>query len=458
MISSAAVHRASWLVLGLSLGGAAGCPQLGAYVCGDDVDCDRAGRAGQCLADGACAYPDEACESGWVRSPNAAERPGQCEPVAGGSESSTETEGDGASGMLEGDTSAGPASTSDSGEIPTCGGLVRLEVTTSFLSASEVLEGYPLLVSLDSRGHAELVAAIAAGGEDPVITDAEGVVLPQELERLDAEAGTLTLWVRLPAYELGEPLPLQLRWGGEQAAGDPAEVWADRYAGVWHMGDALSGIDGDEIKNSASLPEPGLTGGQMQPEQSVTAVAGRGLRFDGSDDVITVDAAFVGQLDSYAITFWVLFDGAVDSPGDYFQRLNGDYFYPRCWRQAGGSVFCQYIVDDVVTSLGSGLDQAPGQLLHLAMMRDAETGKHRLYVDGELVNENDDPLGSTMPDDGYPFEIGRGELGTLPGVIDEVRVSEAPLPPSWVRADYRTQLEPNAVLGSVGAIEPVPCG
>lgn len=454
MISWPAVHRGLLVTVGLSLGVAAGCPRLGAYVCGADEDCDRAGEPGRCLADGACAYPDEACASGLVRSPNAAERPGQCEPEEV-SEGTEQTEGASASGVLEGGTSSSGVVSLDSGPTPACGSLVRIEVATGFLSASEVLEGYPLLVSIED---AELVGSIAASGEDPVVTDAAGMVLAQELERLDEAAGTLALWVRLPAYELGEALSLQLRWGGGQTAADPAEVWTARFAGVWHLGDALSGIDGDELRNSARLGEPGLTEGQLQPEQSVAGVVGRAVRFDGLDDVVLVDAEFVGQLDSYAISFWVLFDGPADAPGDYFQRLNGDYFYPRCWRQAGGDVFCQYIVDDAVTSLGSGLQQAPGQLLHMVMMRDAATGSHQLYVDGELVNENMDPLGSTLPDDGHPFEIGRGELGSLPGVIDEVRVSEQPLPETWIRADYRTQLEPGLALGSVGGIEAVPCG
>jgi hypothetical protein len=451
------VHRGLLVTVGLSLGVAAGCPRLGAYACAADEDCDRAGETGRCLADGACAYPDDGCESGWVRSPNAADRPGQCEPVDA-SESTGQTDGDGASGVLEGSSgsgSSGVVSSGDSGPTPGCGGLVRIEVATTFLSASEVLEGYPLLVSIED---AEIVGAIAASGEEPVITDAAGLVLPQELERLDEGAGTLALWVRLPAYALGESLPLQLRWGGGELAGDPAEVWTERWAGVWHMDDVLSGIDGDEIRNSARSTEPGLTEGQMQPEQSVAGAVGQGLQFDGIDDAVLVDAEFVGQLDSYAITFWVRYDGAADGPGDYFQRLNGDYFYPRCWRQATGSVFCQYIVDDVVTSLGSGLDQEVGQLLHLAMTRDAASGSHRLYIDGELVNENLDPIGSTLPDDGHPFEIGRGELGSLPGSIDELRVSEQALPETWVRADYRTQLEPGAALGSVGAVEMVPCG
>jgi hypothetical protein len=454
VISCTAVHRGLLVTTGLCLGIAAGCPGLRAYVCAGDDDCDRGGQPGQCLADGACAYPDETCESGWVRSPNAADRPGACEPVPG-SEGTGQTDSDGASGMIEGTGPADTGPTTDTGNPPACGSLVRLEVTTTFLSASEVLEGYPLLVSIEDP---EIVAAIAASGEDPVVTDVTGALIAHELERLDQGAGTLALWVRLPAYALGEPLPLQLRWGGGQAAGDAAEVWAGRYAGVWHMGDAPSGIDGDEIKNSARIFEPGLTEGQMQPEQSVPGVVGRGLRFDGDDDAVTVDAEFVGQLDSYSISFWVLYDGPADGSGDYFQRLNGDYFYPRCWRQASGSVFCQYIVNETVTALGSGLEQDSGQLLHLAMVRDADAATHRLYVDGELVNENDDPAGATLPDDGFPFDIGRGELGTLPGVLDELRVSQEPLPPSWVRADYRTQLEPSAALGSVGGIEAVPCG
>jgi hypothetical protein len=448
------VQRGILVTAGFALGVAAGCPRLSAYVCGSDADCDRDGVAdGRCLEDGACAYPAESCESGWVRSPNAAERPGECEPALGeGSGGSTAATDEGSGSGVVG--SSGSADTTESGGTPMCGWLARLEVTTTFLGASEVLEGYPLLLSIDDP---ELVAAIAATGEDPVVTDAAGVPLAQELERLDEAGGTLVLWVRLPSYALGEPIPLELRWGGSAVAGDPAETWAGAYAGVWHMGDVLSGVDGDEIRNSVRLVEAGRTAGQMQPEQSVAGVVGRGVAFDGVDDVITVEAEFVGQLQSYSITFWVRYDGAADGPGDYFQRLNGDYFYPRCWRQVGGPVFCQYIVDDVVTSLGASLDQEVGQLLHMAVVRDAKAGTHRLYVDGELVNENADPPGATLPDDGYPFELGHGELGTLPGLLDEVRVSEQALPQSWIRADYRTQLEPAAVLGSVGVAEAAPC-
>lgn len=451
--------------VGLLLGGAAACPRAPGYACGGDEDCDRAGASGWCLADGACAYPSDACESGWVRSPNALERPGQCETLPGGSSSgstsgsadsagvattsSTTTEGsssDSSTGLL--------AETSESGELPTCGSLVRLTVDTTFLSASEVLEGYPLAIVLDDPA---LVSAIEAGGGSPVVTDDAGVVLAQELERLDAAAGTLAVWVRLPAYALGDLLPLQLRWGGLEGPGDPAEVWVDRYAGVWHMGDPLSGVDGDEIGNSVALLEPGLTGGEMAPAQSVAGVIGRALVFDGLDDVVTVDAEFVGQLESYSITMWVRFDGAANDPGSYFQRLNGESLLPRCWRQPSADVFCQYGFGAGTLGLVTGVLQAPGQLIHLAMVRDAAAATSRVYVDGELLDENTDPPGAVLASGSHPFEIGHGHLGTLPGMIDEVRVSEAALPESWVRADYRTQLQPGLALESVGSIEATPC-
>ena len=444
MVSSGTVRCGSLLLVGSLLGLGLGCLRLSPYACRTDSDCDRTGMQGRCLEDGACAYPDvdDRCEGDWVRSPNAAVEPGGC--VSPGSTGPL-TEGLGtisASGL-------GPT-----GDPPSCGTMAPLEINTAFLSTSEVLEGYPLLLSVESAAIAD---GIAASGGDPVVVGPDGELLASELEGLDPITDTLTMWVRLPSYPLGEPLPLELRWGTSATPGASAEVWADHYVGVWHLGDALSGVDGDEMRNSANVTEPGRTSGQMQPEQSVPGVVGRGLQFDGDDDIVTIDAEFVGQLDSYSISFWVRYDGPADGPGDYFQRLNGDYFYPRCWRLAETVVFCQYTVDEMVTGIGNGFPQEVGQLLHLALVRDAEAATHRFYIDGEQIAQNDDPPGATLPDDGYAFELGHGELGTLPGMLDEVRVADQPLPASWVRADARTQLQPAAVLAGVGAPAPIPC-
>lgn len=466
------MYRSLTGVVGLSLGLLAGCPQLASYACGDDESCNRQGQLGWCAPDGACVYPSDACDSGWIRSPNAAERPGECDPGPGagttdgtgttnaGTTTSSTTQAHVDSSESTTTTSGSDGSTgssSDSGELPGCGWLLALEVSTTYLSASEVLEGFPLAVVIDDS---DVVAAIVAAGTDPVITDADGVVLAQELESIDEAAGTLVVWVRLPAYALGEAVPLQLRWGVRRAPGDPGDVWTDHYAGVWHMGDSLSGVDGDEILNSMNLLEPGLTAGQMAPEQSVAGVMGRGIAFDAVDDVIRVDAQFVGQLESYSLSLWARFEGADGEDVAYFQRLNGTSLMPRCWRMAGGEVFCQYkLVESAAThGLVTDTNHGVGQLMHLAMIRDAAANVTQLYLDGELVDTNVDPPDATLDAGANPFEIGHGHVGSWHGMIDEVRVSEAPLSAAWIRADYRSQLEPSLAVQSVGAVEPVPCG
>jgi hypothetical protein len=440
----------SGLVAGVAI--VAACPSIAPYVCSNDGDCDRGGARGQCLDDGACAYPDDACDSGWARSPNAAQQPGACVPVEVADTSGTTGTAPSSSSTS---TTAMPTS-SDSGPQPSCGQQVRLEIDTDFLSTTEVLEGYPLLVIIDD---AAIVAAMA--GLDPIAVLDDGTVLAMDVERLDAES--LVAWLRLPAYALGEPLPIALQFGPDIVAADATTTWTDRYVGVWHMDEAPSGVDGDEIRNSASPTEPAITVGAMTPEQSVAGAFGRGMQFDGLDDALEIDASFVGTLDSYALSMWMRYDDEDGDRGHFFYRLNGDFHYPRCWRfgtvqDGSDSIFCQYQIDggDPI-ALSTDATQTTGQLVHLAVMRDAATGRSWVHVDGELVGERMDAPGEVLLSGELPLLLGRGEDDlSLDGMIDEVRVSAEPIPETWIRADFRTQVDPTAAVQVVGGIEPIP--
>jgi hypothetical protein len=427
----------------------AGCPGLSPYVCLADADCDRGGVTGVCLEDGTCAYADGECDSGLRRSPNAARDPGACVPVDPSGTTGVEDTGASMTG--------GPSDDASTGVQPgDCGWQLPIVVDTGVLTPGAAVEGYPLLLSLDAPG---LATAIEATDEQPFVTDADGVALPHEWEVVDATTGEVTAWVRLPSYEAGEPLSLSLWLGVPPPESDPAEVWAGTYVGVWHLGDALTGTDDDPIRNSARADEPGFTGGQMQPEQSVEGLVGRGLSFDGVDDIVTIDASFVGQLESYTVSFWARHEGRGAFPSSYFQRLNGDYFYPRCWRLAevdGGQTICQYQIDETIHPLGAGQVHEVDELIHIALVRDAAADRTALYVDGELVNTNDDPVGS-LPDDGHAFELGHGEWGTYTGMIDELRVADRALPAAFFDADFRAHRNPASVLLEVGELQPAPC-
>jgi hypothetical protein len=437
-------------LVGIVAGALAGCPSLKPFACEGDDDCDRGGAMGTCLDDSVCAYPSDACDSGLVRSPNAPEDPGECVPAEATSSASS---GSSASSPTGG---ASSSSLGDTGPQPACGDRVPLQVDVDFLSTTEVLEGYPLLVAISD---ATVVGAVVDAGTPPLFVTTDGSALASDIERIDADA--IVAWVRLPAYALGEPLAIEMHFGPDIVADDPTAVWTGSYVGVWHMDEAPSGVDGDEIRNSAAPSEPALTVGGMTAEQSVPGVFGRGLDFDGADDALEIHADFVGTLDSYALSMWLRYDGN-GNRGHYFYRLNGDTFFPRCWRfgenqKGGDDVFCQYQLEGgEPTSLITNTQQAPGQLVHLAVMRDARTSVHRVYIDGEQTTENMDPEGAALVSGDLPMLLGRGEDEfSLDGMIDEVRVSSAPISATWIRADYRTQLDPAAVVTITGPIEPI---
>lgn len=440
----------AWATLcGLPLAlGLAGCPSLGAYQCERDEDCNRAGVAGACLADAACAYPETSgrCESGWARSPNAADAPGACiedEPVGTSSgPTSSNTSTISATSTSSGQPTSNAAETigpaeSSTGALPCW--QAEVQFPTAVFSPGAGLDGFPLWVTLDPWEGADL---LASGDNDLRITTVNDE--PVAYEREDTLDGRPALWIGLPTFEADETLQLRFTFGPELGTPDASELWTQRYAGVWHMDDVPTGLGGDLVRNSAVASETGTMLGSIQPEQRIAGVTGTALEFDGVDDIVEIAGGFEGELDAYTISMWFRVDSpAGDTRGSPFQRLNGDYFYPRCWHASDGSLglACQHSVSGETSFLGSTMAVPEATMLHFAMVRDPSIEQTTLYVAGEQNNTTSDPAGGVLDTDAalYPFELGHGEWGTLLGAIDEVRVSAQVLSPARLRADYRSQ-------------------
>lgn len=454
-----------WRV-GVILGGLAmvGCPSLGAYQCERDGDCNRDGLAGRCLDDAACAYPENAgrCQSGWARSPNASESPGACidaePPATSGptTETSTSQGGSSSGGTTSSTTDPTVGAESSSGGVSPCDA-AEVVIDTGTFSPAAGLSDYVLWLPLDEwvKGSARL----ASGEYGLRITDAEGNALPYE--RADQFDQTPALWLKLPTFGPGEALPITFTFVPDLEAPDPTEVWSTDFLGVWHLDDAPMGLDGDITSNAARPEEPGVMLGTMTPEQHVQGQLGSATAFDGEDDVIEIAATFQGDLVAYSVSAWARIDTKnVDSRGSFFQRLNGDNFYPRCWHNSdsGGSLFCQHQVDTVVSGVGTGEQLPIGEFFHIALVRDPDTAETTVYLNGDSRGTMSSPEGGTLDTDAppFPFEIGHGEWGTLTGLMDEVRVSRAVDSPQRVRADYRSQAGALQVA-EFGPLQPTSC-
>ncbi len=111
---------ATLAVVGLSV---AACFEIDAFECGSDDGCVRDGTAGRCEAGGVCAYPNDACDSGWRYSPNAGSLAEMCVPPEG--EADTDVTG----GTSTGTVPASSSSESSSGGegSPSCAGCERVK-------------------------------------------------------------------------------------------------------------------------------------------------------------------------------------------------------------------------------------------------------------------------------------------------------------------------------------------
>jgi hypothetical protein len=423
------------------------CPSVSPFACEESSQCDRDDEIGVCI-DGDCAYDDQMCPgSGLKFSPNAGDRAGECVP-AGGTESTGTT-----------DTSSSSADDASSGDIPTCGTRRIVELDAGLLGPTS-LPGYPALVVI--ADDPTLAADVLPDASDVWFADESGDALPHEIDAWDPDSGTLSAWVRLPGWTIGTPLVVALHAGDPEHAPEPtpAAVW-DSFSAVWHLGDALSDEEGEVVRDSSAALNHGFALGGMSADQLGDGVIGRAFLFDGVDDVVDVEAPFVGTLESFTVSWWARIDGDDSTHQPFFQALNGT-LYPRCRRliaKSGSNLFCQVGIESQTLGVGAEETELPdGEIRHFALTYDGKTSVARLFASGAEVSMAAAKVPGPLMTGTEHLGLGRiDEFGTLLGMLDEFRIAQSVLPPEWIAADVRVQGTPSNLILGVDPPEPVAC-
>jgi hypothetical protein len=257
------------------------CPSFEPYECETFVDCNRDGvPPGECLHDGACAYPDNSCPSGLRRSPYAASRPREC--------------------VDESDT----ADTAVAG----CDLVFAYRREIEVAAAADIPAGYSLSIEID---HAALVAAgkARADGEDVRVFHEPSSGECTELDRIaDPRASwdrpTTRIWFAAPAAVVaGARAPgLRLEYGRADADSAPAD-WNDVF------------IAGSDFEIDGPLP-PGL----------VASVAGTG-------DAVVEDGKLVVSYGSFEVS-----EAAIAVLADPLPADRGYEFVNRARLVSGGDL------------------------------------------------------------------------------------------------------------------------
>ena len=138
----------------------------------------------------------------------------------------------------------------------------RRKITFDNSAQAENLTDFPVMLKLNN---ADLSwnAKIQADMDDVIFKDADGTALKWEWET-KAPGGESIAWVKIPQIDLSSSTDfIYMDYGNGSATdqSDPANVWTNGYAGVWHMNEASWDGTVDEVRNSKSASLHGRAAG-----------------------------------------------------------------------------------------------------------------------------------------------------------------------------------------------------
>ncbi|MCA9711262.1 MAG: DUF2341 domain-containing protein [Myxococcales bacterium] len=309
----------------------------------------------------------------------------------------------------------------------------RLDLDPALLA--EDLGGTTLLVVLDPT-RIEYADTLPGGADLRFKGPEEGAAYPVEIEQWDPEGRSL-VWVRVEAPVL--PDHLWMYYGDPEgfAPIDPAHVWSDDFAAVWHMGRT----------EAATLPDSSGHGHHLSPfdfsgEFGVEGQVGLATRITAVDvptegGPLDLDTAQqLALTDALTLEAWVSPEVAMDDATHSILR-KGDAL---ALRTLDPTSTHPTLVLRTVEIPGQHRVESGGSLpvdawSHVAATYDASTGQLAIYRNGVLEGTETiegEPAQRQVQSSDAVAQVGQHMQGRL----DEVRVSTVARSAAWVRLQY----------------------
>ena len=316
-----------------------------------------------------------------------------------------------------------------------------------FDSAAELAD-FPVLVRVSpERIEGFDYADVAAGGSDLRFYDAEGTLLPCEIDTWNPDGESL-VWVKLPA--LTQDVSFTMRWSPKTTpdANDPTAVWS-AYAGVWHMnepsGDVADatghGLTATPMGNTDnSVAVTGATVPTGTARQSATSAA------KGYLSVPNYNSLALGS--GFTIMGWVKMNGTSGYPRlfsrkDNYQSNNG-------WEvEMGSGSYNSMTVRGASNSptFNATVASLNNAWAHVAVAYNG--GKAEVFSNGKSVKSDGGVTAAT--DNGLPLSFGCNSNGSesyLFATFDEVRLYAGAADKVRMAAEYATVNDANYLVCS----------
>ena len=322
----------------------------------------------------------------------------------------------------------------------------RASFTVSGYAGSAPLENFPVLVRLSATSPSGFdYAACAADGSDLRFSDADGNVIPHEIEAWDT-AGESLVWVKLPEMDAGTTFSMW--YGGAAAAADATGTWS-AYTGVWHM-DEASGSVADATGHGLTASPMGNTANSVAVEGPVGN--GRQTATDAAKGYLSgpnYDSCGLGG--TFTMSGWVKMTACTSYPRMFSRKAN--YTDANGWEieMSSGSMANFGARGSNNPSYTGTFNPALNTAWsHVVLVYDGAT--LTVYQNGAQIKTG---TINAATDNGLALSFGCDSDGSetyLQGAFDECRLMGGAASSDWVKAEYDTAS--SASFLTVGASEP----
>ena len=334
----------------------------------------------------------------------------------------------------------------------------RKQITISHASVDSDLTDFPLLVKITND--AEIGAGARSDGHDIRFTDTSGNVLPYERESFSVTDGSATgiFWVKVPQISHSADTTIYAYYGKSNApdGNDPANVWTNGYAGVWHMDETGTPAT---WANSTSNSYGTITNFGIS---ATTGKIGGGAVDDGSQYGMTpAGGDGYGLLPNHSVTqlsfgFWAKPVSLPTGANMFGQTIDGFYGWGVYLQNGDGNGFTNRVNAMTVHCSVIPYGGKPYYDFSLNNAFDTTTGWHyyyftfdgaigRIYKDGvsqtvDLRDGNNNSWGYGPNVDSTAFgTIADNQSSMYTGAWDEAHLSSIARSPAWIKFEYQNE-------------------
>ena len=312
------------------------------------------------------------------------------------------------------------------------------------------LTDFPALVRFNAdNGFYDEFAS--TNGYDLRFTSEDGSVINYEIEDWKPD-GESCVWVQVPLFT--NNCYIWAYWGNSSESGLTAPgyttngaVWDEDYVAVWHLAEDVTDEQTDGIHRDSTFRNNDGAQNNNGPTNGVVAGA---QEFDTGDWIDCGDNASYDAIypDSVTISAWAYLRGNYDYPTMVSRAYDNLAF-----RFYGGSERVQFHCENWTTA-DSGDAIPENEWHHMVATFDAATDKQRIYIDGQMVKE-DNRTGTMADHRNNTLYLGRRSDGLrYGGLMDEVRLSYSARSADWIQACWMNQVS-NDTFTTFAGIEVV---